>query len=63
VRDLTGSRDPSRTVQLPDAQSWRVALAEAADLDGDGRDELLLVRRWKGASGRAQLLVLRLAGE
>lgn len=63
VRDLTGAREPSRTVELPDARSWRVALAEAADLDGDGRDELLLVRRWKGASGRAQLLVLRLAGE
>ncbi|MEY2747082.1 MAG: FG-GAP-like repeat [Planctomycetota bacterium] len=62
VRDLTGAREPSATIQLPDAATWRVAIAQGADLDGDGRDELLLVRRAKGDSQRAQLLALRIAG-
>ena len=39
---LTGGRDPDRSVPLPDAGSGRRTLL-AADLDGDGRDELLAV--------------------
>ncbi len=62
VRDLTGAREPTSTIQLPDASQWRVALAQGADLDGDGRDELLLVRRAKGESAKAQFVVLRIGG-
>jgi hypothetical protein len=63
VRELTGAREPNCALELPEAAIWRVAVAQGADLDGDGRDELLLVRRAKQDGAKAQLLVLRISGK
>ncbi len=39
---LTGGREPSVRFALRDASAWRLSTLEAADVDGDGRVEIVL---------------------
>lgn len=57
LRDSTQGRAPGWSADLPDRGEWRVHVAQAADLDGDGRQELLLVRKSRSDSSRRQILV------
>ena len=59
VREVTSARPASYSLELPNAAEWRVQSAQAADLDGDGRAELLLVRKARSGAARHSLLVLR----
>lgn len=42
VSILTGGREPSVRFALRDARAWRLRVLEAADVDGDGRVEIVL---------------------
>lgn len=60
LRETTQGRAPGWSLALPAHDQWKVQAAQGADLDGDGRDELLLVRKSRSDASRRQLLVLAL---
>ncbi len=57
----TGGRPPSAAIALRSEERLRLSAVEAADLDGDGRDELLVGYRPPDGVGNSLFDVLRLA--
>ncbi len=55
VDRLTGGRPPDSTVALRPADRYSLESIEAGDLDGDGRDEILVIYRDREAAGTAVL--------
>ena len=58
AKELHGNRPPDHSQRLEAGEASRIESAQAADLDGDGRDELLLVRRQLADRTRCSATVL-----
>jgi hypothetical protein len=58
AKELHGNRPPDGIHRFDAADTLRIESAQAADLDGDGRDELVLVRRSLDAARTSTITVL-----
>jgi hypothetical protein len=58
AKELHGNRPPDGMHRFDSADTLRIECAQAADLDGDGRDELMLVRRSRDAARTSTITVL-----